>query len=219
MPLIYSFVARGTAVLAEAIQPNYEGNFHSVAIQLLERCPTDTNQFVYPVQGHTFNFIVEDGFTFLVVADQASGRELPYGYLDTLKEEFRTNHAQRARTATTLPKSFSNWMVEKMDFLMEHPEETSRIKGLQRQVRDVQTVMQNNIDQVLNRGEKLDNLVVKTDELRHNADQFKKTGVQLRKKMYWQNKKWWCIIILVLIIIAVIIFISVCFSGGNCIKN
>lgn len=39
-------------------------------------------------------------------------------------------------------------MVEKMDFLMEHPEETSRIKGLQRQVRDVQTVMQNNIDQV-----------------------------------------------------------------------
>ena len=71
MPLIYSFVARGTVVLADAVQPIYEGNFQSVALQFLERCPTDTNKFVYPVDGHTFNFIVDDGFTFLVVADQA----------------------------------------------------------------------------------------------------------------------------------------------------
>ena len=69
MPLIYSFVARGTTVLVEAVQPIYEGNFQSVALQFLERCPADTNKFVYPVDGHTFNFIVDDGFTFLIVAD------------------------------------------------------------------------------------------------------------------------------------------------------
>ena len=39
-------------------------------------------------------------------------------------------------------------MLQKMDYVMEHPEEASKIKGLQRQVREVQEVMENNIQQV-----------------------------------------------------------------------
>ena len=68
MPLIYSFVARGSTVLGEATQPDFEGNFRSVGLQFLERCPTDTDKFVFPVDNLTFNFFVDDGFTFLVVA-------------------------------------------------------------------------------------------------------------------------------------------------------
>lgn len=73
--------------------------------------------------------------------------------------------------------------------------------------------------QVLQRGERMEDLVVKTERLRDNAGEFQRKGVQLRKKMYWQNKKWWCIIIIVILIVLVIIFLSICFGGGNCFKN
>ncbi len=73
--------------------------------------------------------------------------------------------------------------------------------------------------QVLARGERIENLVDKTDNLRNQADRFHRTGVALRRKMWWQHKKMWLIVILIILILALVIFLSVCFSGGNCFKN
>ena len=39
-------------------------------------------------------------------------------------------------------------MLQKMEYMMEHPEEASKVKGLQRQVQEVQEIMKNNIEQV-----------------------------------------------------------------------
>ena len=71
MPLLYSFVARGTTVLAEHTDPTFEGNFRAVGLNFLERCPTTNSKFTFPSSGHTFNFLVDQGFTFLIVADEA----------------------------------------------------------------------------------------------------------------------------------------------------
>lgn len=46
-----------------------------------------------------------------------------------------------------------------------------------------------NIEKVLDRGEKLELLVDKTENLRYQADQFQKGGKALRNKMWWQNVK------------------------------
>ena len=62
------------------------------------------------------------------------------------------------------------------------------------------------------RGENLENLVDKTDNLRFQADKFHKTGVAIRRKMWWQHKKMILIVILILLILALVIFLSVCFS-------
>lgn len=62
------------------------------------------------------------------------------------------------------------------------------------------------------RGERIENLVDKTDNLRFQADRFHKTGVAIRRKMWWQNKKMILVIILILLILALVIFLSVCFS-------
>lgn len=69
---------------------------------------------------------------------------------------------------------------------------------------------------MLERGEKIELLVDKTDNLRFQADKFHKTGRQLRNKMWWQSMKMKIIILVIVLLIAVIIFCSVCFSGGNC---
>ena len=78
MALLYSFVARATTVLAEHTDPTYEGNFRAVGLNFLERCPTNNSKFTFPSAGHTFNYLVDQGFTFLVVADDACARVLAW---------------------------------------------------------------------------------------------------------------------------------------------
>ncbi|KAL2468376.1 Uncharacterized protein Fot_51901 [Forsythia ovata] len=60
--LIYSFVARGTVIVAE-----YTENFTSIAFHCLLKLPATNNKFTYDCDGHTFNYLVVDGFTYCVV--------------------------------------------------------------------------------------------------------------------------------------------------------
>lgn len=59
--LIYSFVARGTMILAEYTE--FKGNFTSIASQCLQKLPASSNKFTYNCDGHTFNYLVENGFS------------------------------------------------------------------------------------------------------------------------------------------------------------
>ncbi|KAJ0762575.1 putative Longin domain-containing protein [Helianthus annuus] len=59
--LIYSFVSRGTVILAEYTE--FTGNFTSIASQCLQKLPATNNKFTYNCDGHTFNYLVEDGFS------------------------------------------------------------------------------------------------------------------------------------------------------------
>lgn len=57
---IYSFVARGTVVLAEYTE--FTGNFPAIAAQCLHKLSSSNNKFTYNCDHHTFNFLVEDGY-------------------------------------------------------------------------------------------------------------------------------------------------------------
>ena len=61
--LIYSFVARGTVILAEYTE--FTGNFTGIASQCLQKLPATNNKFTYNCDGHTFNYLVDDGFSIL----------------------------------------------------------------------------------------------------------------------------------------------------------
>lgn len=58
--LIYSFVAKGTVVLAE--HTPYSGNFSTIAVQCLQKLPSGSSKYTYSCDGHTFNFLIDTGF-------------------------------------------------------------------------------------------------------------------------------------------------------------
>mmetsp|Transcript_49804 Transcript_49804/g.128137 ORF Transcript_49804/g.128137 Transcript_49804/m.128137 type:complete len:88 (-) Transcript_49804:457-720(-) len=77
--------------------------------------------------------------------------------------------------------------------------------------------MVQNIDRVLERGEKIELLVDKTDALNQQAFKFKKHSTSLRKKMWWKNFKLQLIIASIIIVIILIIVFSVCgITFQNC---
>lgn len=58
--LIYSFVAKGTVVLAE--HTAYSGNVSTVAVQCLQKLPSGSTKYTYSCDGYTFNFLLDSGF-------------------------------------------------------------------------------------------------------------------------------------------------------------
>jgi vesicle-associated membrane protein 72 len=59
--LIYSFVASGANVLAEYTA--FNGNFSTIAVQCLQKLPANNNKFTYTCDHHTFNYLVDDGYS------------------------------------------------------------------------------------------------------------------------------------------------------------
>lgn len=230
--LIYSFVARGTVVLAE--HTSFSGNFSTIAIQCLQKLPSNSNKFTYTCDGHTFNYLVDDGFVFLVVADEVIGRQMPFLFLERVKEDFKQRYrGEMAKTgvahsldkdygyddkfsiAYNLDREFGPKLRDHMQYCMEHPEEVNKLFKVKAQVSEVKGIMMDNIEKVLDRGEKIELLVDKTEGLQFQADTFQRQGRQLRRKMWLQNLKFKLIIVGIVFVILMIIWLSVC-KGFKC---
>jgi hypothetical protein len=69
--------------------------------------------------------------------------------------------------------------------------------------------------QVLQRGERLEVLVDRTEALSMNAEAFRNQGRTLRRQMWWNNLKVKILIAFLVLVLAVVIFLLACFAGGN----
>lgn len=214
--MIYSFVARGTVILAEYTE--FSGNFTSIAAQCLQKIPASNNTFTYNCDSHTFNFLIDDGFTYCVVAVESAGRQIPIAFLERIKDEFKKKYGGgKAATAgaNSLKKEFGPKLKQQMQYCMDHPEEISKLAKVKAQVSEVRGVMMENIEKVLDRGEKIELLVDKTENLRSQAQDFRQQGTKIRRKMWWENMKIKLIVMGIIIAILLMIILSIC-PGFNC---
>lgn len=209
--LIYSFVARGTTVLAE--YTSFTGNFSTIANQCLSKLPPGNNKHTYVCDHHTFNFIVEDGFTFLAVADEDFGRQVPFTFLERVKDDFQHRYqGGRADLATSgsLNSEFAPKLKSHMEYVTQHPEEMQKISRIKSQVAEVKGIMMVNIEKVLERDEKIDLLVGKTSDLETGTRQYQKQGNQIRRRAWCAHFRLKLFVLVLVIIIAMVIYLSVC---------
>ncbi|MCO5567569.1 hypothetical protein L7F22_021263 [Adiantum nelumboides] len=214
--LIYSFVARGSVVLAD--YSSFTGNFSTIATQCLQKLPPNNNKFTYTCDQHTFNYLVEDGFTYMVVADETVGRQTPFAFLERVKDDFKRRYGGgKADTAVanSLDREFGPKLKDHMQYCIDNPDEMNKIAKVKAQVSEVKGIMMENIEKVLDRGEKIELLVDKTENLRFQADNFQKQGKQLRRKMWLQNMKVKLVVLAIVIILILIIWLSIC-KGFKC---
>ncbi|KAJ4836859.1 hypothetical protein Tsubulata_030739 [Turnera subulata] len=232
--LIYSFVAKGNVVLAEYTP--YTGNFSTIAVQCLQKLPSNSSKYTYSGDGHTFNFLIDSGFVFLVVADESSGRGLPFVFLERVKDDFKQRYAasidnaahpladddedddlfgDRFSVAYSLDREFGPKLQEHMQYCTSHPEEISKISKLKAQITEVKGIMMDNIEKVLDRGEKIELLVDKSESLQFQADSFQRHGRQLRRKMWLQNLQMKLMVAGAVLIFMLILWFLIC-GGFKC---
>jgi len=201
MPVIYSVVARASVVLAEYSITS--GNFTTIATRILGKIPLNDNKMSYVADRHIFHYIVEDGITYLCMADEEFGRRLPFSFLEDIKNRFKATYADRGKTALAygMNADFSRVLQNQMDYYSNNPN-ADRITRVRNEIDEVKTVMVQNIEKVLERGERIELLVDRTENLNQTAFQFKKKSTQVKRRMWWKNVKVMIILIVVVLVIA-----------------
>lgn len=90
---------------------------------------------------------------------------------------------------------------------------SSKIAIVQNQINETTSIMKKNIEQVLNRGEKLEDLEKKTDDIRIESIEFEQTSRKLKDEMCWKKYQLQLIIIGVIITIVSLIIILIVFGS------
>ncbi|XP_055894936.1 vesicle-associated membrane protein 7-like isoform X3 [Biomphalaria glabrata] len=210
MPILYSVVARGTTVLAK--YASCAGNFTEVTEQILMKIPQENSKLTYSHGSYLFHYITEDKIVYMCITDDDFERSKAFLFLNEIKRRFQAQYGVRAQTALpyAMNSDFSRTMASQMRSVSEdRPDQVSKV---QTQVDELKCIMVKNIDHLAERGEKLELLVDKTEDLSANAVTFKKRSRNLARSLWWKNVK--LLIIIGIVIIVIIYFIVSAACGG-----
>ncbi|EAZ25708.1 hypothetical protein OsJ_09541 [Oryza sativa Japonica Group] len=150
---------------------------------------------------------------YCVVATESAGRQLPVGFIERVKEDFSKKYSggkAKNATANSLKREYGPKLKEHMKYCDAHPEEIDKLAKVKAQVTEVKGVMMQNIEKVLDRGEKIELLVDKTEDLRSQAQDFRKAGTKIRRKMWWENMKMKLIVFGIVVALILVIILTVC---------
>jgi vesicle-associated membrane protein 7 len=187
-----------------------------------KRTYTHNNFYIHYITSTPTGLDAEDnkkpptgGLTFLAIADTTLGQRIPFGFLMTLQQKFLDQFPEATTKFAELPSygcaSF-NTTLKKLMFEQGATEAGQRdaIRTAQQEIEGVREIMTENIERVLERGERIDLLVDKTDRLGTNARDFRVRSKGLRRRMWWKNVK------LMVLLVFVVIFLVYLFVGFGC---
>jgi len=209
MPIIYSVVARATTVLAE--YSTAKGNFDQVARRILDKIGGTDSKMSYVYDRHIFHYWVDDGLTFLCMADEEFGRRIPFAFLEEIHQRFVRTFGRAVLSAQpyAMNDEFSRVLSQQMEYFSSDPN-ADRINRLKGEMSQVRNVMIENIDKVLDRGDRLELLVDKTATMQGNTFRFRKQARRFRSTVWWRNVKLTIALIILLLVIIYVVVAFVC---------
>nr|XP_020666296.1 vesicle-associated membrane protein 7 isoform X2 [Pogona vitticeps] len=140
-------------------------------------------------------------------------RSRAFTFLNEIKKRFQTTYGSRAQTALpyAMNSEFSSVLAAQLKYHSEN-KGPDQVAETQAQVDELKGIMVRNIDLVAQRGEKLELLIDKTENLVDSSVTFKTTSRNLARAMCMKNLKLTIIIAIVSIVIIYIIVSAAC--GG-----
>lgn len=219
-----SCIAHKTTILAECTT-SASSQTSSLASLILPKIDHATPQkLTYTHGSHQIHFIAEapstypdfpsaGGLTFLVIADAALGRRVPFGYLVEIRKRFFEEFPESSDFAEMPNYGAGAFNGTLKDLMTQYGSTTGgredAIGNAQREIDDVRGIMTKNIESLLERGERLDLLVDKSDRLGGSAREFRVRSRGLKRQMWWKNIKLMALLGLVAFLIIIFIIIAV----------
>ncbi|KAK4491049.1 hypothetical protein RD792_001771 [Penstemon davidsonii] len=210
MAILYALVARGAVVLAEFSATSTTAN--TIARQILEKTPGNNDINVsYSQDRYIFHVKRTDGLTVLCMADETAGRRIPFAFLEEIHQRFVRTYGRAVLSAQAyaMNDEFSRVLSQQIEYYSNDPN-ADRINRLRGEMSQVRTVMIDNIDKVLERGDRLELLVDKTANMQGNTTRFKRQARRFRSTVWWRNVKLAVALIFLLLVIIYVVMAFVC---------
>nr|POE46741.1 vesicle-associated membrane protein 714 [Quercus suber] len=225
-PLLYSCIAYHETVLTEHTTAAATASLASVILPKISHAKPDKQIFTHgdyfihyeadaAPSNTTAGKLSAAGLTYLVVAKADFGRKIPFGFLNEIKKRFLATYDAERTTFSSLPVYGAAAFNAQLKTLMVEYGTSKAAQGdavanVQGQIDEVRGIMTRNIEQVLERGERINVLVDKTDRLGGSASDFRVRSRGLKRKMWWKNIR------LMVLLVVVIVFLLYLFVGFGC---
>ncbi|XP_047989020.1 vesicle-associated membrane protein 7 [Leguminivora glycinivorella] len=211
MPILFSVVARGTVVLAKFA--SCAGNFTEVTEQILSKIPPHDDKLTYSHGNYLFHYIAENKLVYFCITDDKFQRSRAFLFLNEIKRRFTAAFAETAQTA--IPYAMNGEFARVLAAEMKHYTESgdlNTISTIYGELDELKNIMVKNIDNMATRGEKLELLINKADNLATNSVSFNGTARTLQRSLFWKNIKMY--VIMALVAALAVYFIGAMACGG-----
>jgi vesicle-associated membrane protein 7 len=227
-PLLYSCIAYKNTILAEHTVSAASGTSSLASVILPKIKHTSPEKLTYTHNANLIHYIADAGsasanpdslnapnLTYLVVAKGDLGRRVPFGFLVEIKKRFLKAYNPENTEFSSLPAyGAAAYNAQLKALMIEYGTTKSgqedAFKNVQGEIDNVRGIMTENIERVLERGERLDLLVDKTDRLGGSARDFRVRSRGLKRRMWWKNMK------LMVMLVVVIVFLLYLMVGMGC---
>jgi vesicle-associated membrane protein 7 len=188
--ICYALLARGRTVLAEASPSGLGGNYAVVSRVLLGKITGHDEAASYAAdENFVFHYLVSDGITYLCLSEGRTKR-IPFAFLDDVKQQavarFGVDYLTTA-IAFAINAEFSPILTQRMSYFNSGRGDS--LRGMAQSVESVKEGMVSSIEKVLERGERIELLVDKTESLSQQAFQFERSSKQLHRTMVLRRVK------------------------------
>ena len=144
------------------------------------------------------------GTIYLCVTAEHFSRVTAFNFLEAAKKNCSQIRSNPGMLFQQLKKDVEFYSDPKND----------KIQKIKSEIGQVTQIMSENIDKMLERGDKIDNLVEKTENLEAQSHEFKSGATTLKRKMWWKRFMMTCAIILVVLLAIFIVLLIACSKGG-----
>lgn len=147
-----------------------------------------------------------------MVAESSLGRRVPFGFLFEIRRRFFEMFPAGSEFADMPNYGAASFNGELRGLMVDYGTtaggQHDAITTAKREIDDVRGIMTKNIEGLLERGERLDLLVDKTDRLGGSAREFRVRSRDLKRRMWWKNIKLMGLLAVVLVLIIFVIVIA-----------
>jgi vesicle-associated membrane protein 7 len=168
MPLLYTVISRGNTVLCKFA--DCVGNFSEVTENLISKIQMTNHKMTYTHGKYLFHYVCADKIIYMCISDDEFPRQRAFLYLSEIKQKFLATYGLTA--ATALPYAMNTDFSRIMSAEMKKCNESGDYDSIQRvhgQIDELKDIMVKNIENITARGERLELLVNKSENLRNNV--------------------------------------------------
>eukprot|EP01117_Protostelium_nocturnum_P012249 TRINITY_DN4504_c0_g1_i1.p1 TRINITY_DN4504_c0_g1~~TRINITY_DN4504_c0_g1_i1.p1 ORF type:complete len:176 (+),score=30.08 TRINITY_DN4504_c0_g1_i1:297-824(+) len=154
---------------------------------------TDPSHFFHFIKQNSYLFhcIVQEGLIYLCLTDNSYDSRLAMAFLLEVRERFLSRYPDetiKEANAFDLNTDFSRILSNQMDYFTHNPS-SDKIELVKKKLESTHSIVIENIEKVMQRNEKAELLIGKTEAVAEQASKFKSQSEKLKWVIWKKNAK------------------------------
>lgn len=199
--IIYTVIASDSNPTPLCEVSSAEGNFNLIAQKILQKIRKGSSASYVYENKYIFHYNNENSFTFLCMTDAAFNNRTAYTFLFDIKDRFFEKYGNSLSNlkAYSINREFGEIVKTRMNFFSNETD-SDKINAVKKNIGQTMDIMKENLDKILDRGERIEILVSKSQGLSDSSVSMRKTvwsmqATKVKRHMWWKNVKYTLLLI------------------------